>query len=328
MKVTVFSDRYPPTWCAGSEMMLHEILVELSRRGHSIDLFVRRETTSQYGGVYVRPYSRDGFLRSAETADVVFSQLGEGVPPLVQADALNKPTVYFQHINNDVGVARLPRRTLLVCNSQTMRGKVRREGPTTVLYPPINAEYYATTPGDAVTLINMNRNKGGHLFWQLAAAMPDRQFLGVRGSYGSQITRKPLPNVTVLPHTPDIRSVYARTRLLLLPSEDESWGRVLIEAGASGIPSIASDIPNVREALNGSGVLVRGRELRPWVQAIEAFDDAAHYAKFSQLAQQRAAQLSTPVLLDTFEKEIVEHVANFDGMTRQGATLSRKPSNA
>ena len=40
----------------------------------------------------------------------------------------------------------------------------------------------------------------------------------------------------VVDHTTDMRSVYAQTRVLLVPSVYESYGRVALEAAASGIP--------------------------------------------------------------------------------------------
>ena len=45
------------------------------------------------------------------------------------------------------------------------------------------------------------------------------------------------------------QSVYARTRLLLMPSRSESFGRVGLEAAASGIPTIASPVEGVPEVL-------------------------------------------------------------------------------
>src|SRR5690606_41527203 len=104
--------------------------------------------------------------------------------------------------------------------------------------PPVMDEEYATERGDGVTLINLYPPKGAATFWTLAERMPDVKFLAVIGGYGHQDVRE-LPNVEVMPNIPGRRmrdEVYARTKILLMPSEYESWGRVGVEAMASGIP--------------------------------------------------------------------------------------------
>src|SRR5690606_19301196 len=113
--------------------------------------------------------------------------------------------------------------------------------PAVVVRPPVAAAEYATEPGDHVTIVNLFPNKGSALFWRLAERMPDVPFLAVRGGYGHQDIRR-VPNVEVVPHLPCHRmrdEVYARTKILLMPSEYESWGRVGVEAMCSGIPVIA-----------------------------------------------------------------------------------------
>ena len=123
--------------------------------------------------------------------------------------------------------------------------------------PPIVAADYRVQPGQAVTLINISANKGAALFWQLVSHFPDREFIAVRGSYGNQIVppKGDRPrNVTVLDNTPNIQEVYARTRVLLMPSARETFGRVALEAAASGIPTLANPTVGLREALGRAGI--------------------------------------------------------------------------
>ena len=79
---------------------------------------------------------------------------------------------------------------------------------------------------------------------------PDERFLLVTGD---RIVQAP-PNVDVQPPTRDIRSIYARTKLLLMPSVCESYGRVAIEAAMSDIPTIAADLLGIREATAGKSM--------------------------------------------------------------------------
>ncbi|MFE4971343.1 glycosyltransferase [Kitasatospora sp. NPDC056651] len=52
--------------------------------------------------------------------------------------------------------------------------------------------------------------------------------------------------------------VYARSRVVLMPSSHESWGRVGVEAFASGIPVIAHPTPGLAECLGHAGIYVPG----------------------------------------------------------------------
>src|SRR5205085_135108 len=90
--------------------------------------------------------------------------------------------------------------------------------PSITVHPPVLEDDYLTTPGTAITIVNLGRAKGGELFYDLAARLPDHHFLGVRG-WGDQVEPDRLPpNVEVIASVPDMREVYARTRVLLVPS--------------------------------------------------------------------------------------------------------------
>jgi glycosyltransferase involved in cell wall biosynthesis len=69
-----------------------------------------------------------------------------------------------------------------------------------------------------------------------------------------------LPNVQLLGHVRDIRSVWTQAHVAVLPSRREGLPKSLLEAAASGRPLIATDVPGCREiARNGVNAL-----LVPW----------------------------------------------------------------
>ena len=75
------------------------------------------------------------------------------------------------------------------------------------------------------------------MFYALAERFPDQRFFAVEGSYGEQIIRTDLPNVEWLRHVPGHQmreQVYARTKVLLMPSVYESYGRTAVEAMVAG----------------------------------------------------------------------------------------------
>ena len=69
-----------------------------------------------------------------------------------------------------------------------------------------------------------------------------------------------LPNVQLLGHVRDIRSVWTQAHVAVLPSRREGLPKSLLEAAACGRPLIATDVPGCREiARNGVNAL-----LVPW----------------------------------------------------------------
>jgi glycosyltransferase involved in cell wall biosynthesis len=164
-----------------------------------------------------------------------------------------------------------------------------------VVRPPVFATDYATMPGDRVTLVNLNEAKGGEVFWRLAERMPHVEFLGVRGAYGQQIERPGgLPNVEVVDHMPGDRmrdEVYARTKVLLVPSATESWGRVAAEAMASGIPVVAAPTPGLSECLAEAGIFAERTDVDAWRSAVERLLEPAAWAEASERALARSKAL-------------------------------------
>ncbi|MYR62707.1 hypothetical protein GTY54_43070, partial [Streptomyces sp. SID625] len=101
-------------------------------------------------------------------------------------------------------------------------------GPALVLPPPVDPGRYLTTPGQSVTLNGHSQAKGADILAAVAAELPGTRFLVVRGS-GQPVPLEHLPNVELVDRM-DPRRLYARTRLLLMPSARESYGRVGVEA--------------------------------------------------------------------------------------------------
>lgn len=115
-----------------------------------------------------------------------------------------------------------------------------------------------------VTFFNPEPAKGGTLFFMLARmagnSLPEAKFLLVEGRWKQAdlekagIRTSEYPNVTVVPYQPDVRIIYAITRVLLYPSFwVEAFGRMVVEAQLNGIPVLAARHGGIPEALNGSG---------------------------------------------------------------------------
>lgn len=85
--------------------------------------------------------------------------------------------------------------------------------------------------------------------------------------------------------------VYGKTRVLLMPSIYESWGRVGVEAMASGIPVIANPTDGLSEALGDAGVFVDRDDLDGWENAIRRLQDGRSWNAASRRAKARSAEL-------------------------------------
>lgn len=309
MKILAYVHGYPPAHNAGSEMMLHTMLRQLQQRGHEVQVLTGTGSNTTYQGVSICiDLVQEHAL--ADWCDIIITHLSWTQRALVLAGLHRKPVAHLIHNRSLRQYGIIPRPfDLAVFNCWSTYRGVSWPGPHVVIDPLVDIAEYRTEPGECITLINLNGNKGAGAFYALAENMPDRPFLGVVGAYGEQDIRS-LPNVEIMDNTPDIVEVYGKTRILMMPSISESWGRTAIEAAASGIPTVASHAPGIVEALDYAGVFVHRDDLESWMIAIQATDDPAVYEARSEMARQRAEELYSQFQshIDEVEKAMLELV--------------------
>jgi glycosyltransferase involved in cell wall biosynthesis len=133
----------------------------------------------------------------------------------------------------------------------------------------------------------------------VARLLPDTRFLAVRGGYGHQVIPKVVPsNVEVIDTTDDpVGEIYARTRILLVPSFYESWGRVGLEAASSGIPVIASPTRGLQESLGEAGIFRDPERPAHWAAAITMLSDPDIYATYIEKTCLRAEEVWAETLV-------------------------------
>jgi glycosyltransferase involved in cell wall biosynthesis len=86
---------------------------------------------------------------------------------------------------------------------------------------------------------------------------------------------------------------YAEADLLVLASRAETYGMVVTEALARGLPVVASDVGGVREALGGGGVLVPPDDPEALADALRRWlTDADHRTALRAAAGQRRSELT------------------------------------
>ncbi|MFF3928279.1 glycosyltransferase family 4 protein [Streptomyces hirsutus] len=319
----------PPEHNAGAEHMLVAMLGALVERGHRAQVWLSRHASARdiysYQGIEVVPQgARLDFATAARRADVLVSHL-ECVPTTASlARGFGRPMIVICHNDHRPTLRDMASGgvSLAVYNSRWVAAEAElffSEYPTAVrpheeitVRPPVHAGRYATKPGKAVTLINCNEAKGGRVLEELARRMPGQQFLAVKGAYGEQVLPD-LTNVEVVDHVPGeemAARVYRRTRVLLMPSSYESWGRTAVEALASGIPVIANPTRGLCESLADAGIYADRGDLDAWETALtRLLEDPAEYRLASKRARSRSAELDPTADLARW-CQAVEEAAN------------------
>lgn len=324
---------YPPRHNCGSEVVAHNVNKFLISRGHQVRVILHQDkmhnihTPYNYEGVEV--IGSTGHVESYRWADAIMTHLDFTQFSIIMAHEVKKPLFHFVH--NDTtytSVQSAPSRNFVVYNSRWIGEKINYPHSSFVLHPPCDMDYYNVCEdpinNEYITLINLDQNKGGKILREVAKAMPDRKFLGVIGGYSSpaevgQIRDQP-GNVKVIPNTPHILEVYKKTRVLLMPSAYESWGRTATEAMCNGIPVICTPTPGLKENCADAGIYIPPRDekfsmaqqsgevfseeevydINPILREIKKLDSVPYYKIRSEKCRQRAKELKPD--MEAFER--------------------------
>lgn len=300
MKVHALVHFALPHRCAGSEVVLHELMKAAVEAGHEATIWcTNRDAARNWSGnepdsvldgvriKRVRNVLMGARGMGSQKPDVIVSHHQHVLQALKTARLIKARSVFLTHNDMDINMRALRAKPdLVIHNSAWVEKSLARFGQqkqTLVFHPPLTPDRHAvSSTGAAVTLVNLNEHKGAHVLYELAARMPEREFMGVIGGHGQQIIRRNISNVTIMEHGPDMRRVWSATRVLLMPSVYESYGLVAVEAGMNGIPTIANPTPGLRENLGTAGLYARRDHISDWVRTLRLLDDDLTYANASQ----------------------------------------------
>jgi glycosyltransferase involved in cell wall biosynthesis len=306
MKILFFANKMPDLCGA----FLHDIDLgtELQKRGHQVVFLTIKIPKEGYSGGEYRGFrflhytAGASFLDSSEVWICPHSPILPDVRNL-NAKGYGRPIIATCHFdgnytaitrNSDTKWAEM----LLFINSIMESNYRKNISPwppqirkTETIRPLMHRnkiEIADPFAGEYITLVNANQNKGVHQFLDLARKMPDRKFLGVLPYYGElQVPLSP-SNVEWVPFDDDIRTILKRTRILLMPSYYESFGRIAVEAMINGIPVLYSK-PNKNSVYAGGsteglhdwiqpmGIPCNRDDIDEWKAAIEGLDDPDAY---------------------------------------------------
>jgi len=303
MKIHMVTHFYIPEHRSGAEVMAHHMLQYLVECGHEVVVSATDQARPfVIDGVRVQPgQPRD------ERADVYVSQLKNADATRKLAKMRRKPFVLLAHSHHPwVKKQVVAGPDAVVYNTDWLRAEFHRtvpqarKQPSLVVHPPVLKHLHTTEPGEAVTLVNPLPEKGSKLFYDLVKLMPDQEFLVVEGGYQREQQRfEDWPNVSRMSQTGDMRQVWSRTKVLLMPSQYESYGLCAVEACCSGIPTLHTPTVGLMEALGAAANPMTGT-VQEWKTNLEEILE--YWDGVSARARVRAQQLNPFPELESWEK--------------------------
>ncbi|MBY0338760.1 MAG: glycosyltransferase [Acetobacteraceae bacterium] len=216
------------------------------------------------------------------------------------------PTAVYVHEVEELDHYRAirARGTPVIANSEFTARRLRERCGITdaaIVRPLIDPAHYRLTPRpERVLFINTTPRKGVAIARALAEARPAIPF-DIVVSWVLKESEKQelrawaarLPNVTLHQPRRDMRPLYARARLLLVPSQwQETWGRVATEAQINGTPVLASDRGGLPESVGPGGMLLpHDAPLGDWLAALDRiWGDPSLHAELSAAARAHASR--------------------------------------
>jgi glycosyltransferase involved in cell wall biosynthesis len=312
MKVLIFANKMPDLCGA----FLHDVdlAIELQKRGHLVVFLTIRIPTEGVNGGHYRGFRFLHYTAASSFLDTSELWVCPHAPILPEVRKVNsrgyhRPIVATCHydgnytmITGNAMISKGPEMLLFV--NKVMEPNYRKNiapwppmiQQTDTVRPILHREKITISEpfqGEYITLVNANQNKGVHVFVELARRMPDRKFLGVLPYYGEKRLPPFPPNIEWVPFNDDIRTVLRRTRILLVPSYYESYGRIAVEAMINGIPVLYSkpaeksvypggSTEGLDEWIKPAGISCEREVSESWMSAIQELDNPDTYSARSQ----------------------------------------------
>ena len=303
---------YTPFWNAGSEICAHTVNKMLVKKGHEVWVGVPGYPSKMYEGVHIFDCNDRTLLHNLMKHTHVISTHSFREQCLKLSEQYG--SAYMDWLHGGTFTMKVRKSTKIqnskqfaIFNCESLVESFTDSGQLNyhVLRPPVDWREYEVENHEQkyVTLSNLNENKGGQILIDIAKVTPEVQFLGVRGSYWKQIEDPTIKNITYVDNTPKIKDVYSQTKILIMPSKEETWGRTAVEAMSSGIPVIAHPTPGLKECCADAALFVDRTDIQEWSRLISRLcNDKSFYDEFSNRGKIRAKQLEPTHDLEMFQE--------------------------
>ncbi len=310
MKVLVLSDLWLP-FPGGAERLQFNVARDWMRRGHRVNVVTGYEHPQQFDGPTVVSLTTIG-PDPEHGAKVIHDLIAYDHPDVILTH--HHYAHLYGHVMVDSGVPvvqvvlngqRLKGAALAVYISEWVKAQAGDAEPQDlVITPPAFDDVVSPTHGDAIGFIKPIPHKGVRLVYDIARAMPERQFVILRGEWQDLEVIEHLPNVEFMEPVDDIRDFYARCRMVLMPSLSEDAGTTAQECALNGIPCLSTTVGGLAET-NAYGVqLLVGEPVGEWLRFIRALDTEAMYSSVVSHQRHGLAKLDHAGSLDLLAERI------------------------
>lgn len=323
---------------------LHDIdlATELQNRGHNVVFLTILKPREGYGGGIYRGFRFLHYTAAAsflETSDIMVTPHSPILPDVrkINSRSYHRPIVATCHFDGNYNAiagnsAGATGAEMLCFVNSVMEENYRKNiAPwprqivrTEIVRPILHRNKIVIEEehhGDCITLINANQNKGQATFIDMARKMPDQKFLGILPYYGELGVAQSPNNIEWIKFDDDIRNILRRTRILVMPSYYESFGRVAVEAMANGIPVLYSkpakkspypggSTEGMQTWIEPAGIACDRDVTDEWVDAIRLLQDSDTYTSKSIESREHIESMNVfgeasriATLLESFSRE-------------------------
>lgn len=319
-----------PFSLSGAEITMHDFLDILAEAGYEVlsvncceryNLYCKYYEKVNDNGqfdVYIKFKhiffdSRDGFWEKAKKIasnympDIIFTQLN-GLKRIMEINRICKSKIiYFFHsytktnlsgsLDFDFNLLKDEQIKKIICISKYIKNSLPNElqKKAYVIYPYINEEKYKhdILLRKNITFFNPIKTKGVEIVLGLAKRLPEIIFEIYE-------TWQPIPqvyldiskqykNIIIYKHSE--KNLYKNTKIFIMPSQcTEGFGRGIVESGLNGIPTIASFVGGIPEAMKKSKFMVEDyTNIEQWEEKVKRlYYNEEFYQKESQQSIERS----------------------------------------
>jgi glycosyltransferase involved in cell wall biosynthesis len=279
-RVVFMCDTFLPGSFAGSEISAYETAKYLRDRGHTVDIIVDKPKAAEYNGLKLHKYNptNDECLALIQNSDAILFQMEDKHYNFELLKKYNKTMYLSIHIMTGyewILTQKVSFPVVVIYNSRMTQDLLPTIHDNLRMIPYVNVKRFNelrsyTVHNDVVCLINCNENKGALQFNEMVKRMKHVKFIGVKGGYANQKLLEPCPeNLVYMENQKDVRVVFKKVGILVMPSKKETWGRTAVEAMAAGVPVIHSEAGGLVECLGGAGILCQRDDIDAWCEAID-----------------------------------------------------------